>query len=91
MTEQDKARETARLLLAWAEGKTLLQQLFLTGEWIHYLSAELPVISDPSYWRIKPEPRKAWSVGNYITEYEGIVKGWRKSGYTVIEWKEVLP
>lgn len=80
MIEQDKVREAARLLLEWAEGKTL--QTKRDGTWtdIHF----------PDEWRIKPEPRKAWSVGNYITENEGIVKAWRKSRYTVKEWQEVV-
>ena len=89
MTEQDKARECARLQLAWADGKTLQRRL-LTGEWIDYPSTDLPVISEPSCWRIKPEPRKAWSVGHFVTEDQAAASRLRKFGHTVTEWQEVV-
>ena len=93
MSEQDKAREKARekgrLLLEWAEGKTL-QQEYLTGKWIDYASAESPVIHDPSRWRVKPEPRKAWSAGVFLTEDQEYASKWREFGHTVTEWQEVV-
>jgi len=90
MSEQEKARERARLLMEWADGKTL-QQEYLTGKWMDYSSAESPVIHEPSCWRVKPESRKAWSVGNYITENQSVATDWKEHGDVVTEWMEVQP
>lgn len=94
---EEEAREHARLLLEWAEGKTL--QKLVTGKWIEYLSNDLPAISDPSFWRIKPEPRQKWETGSasiggncYHTTFSAEeAAGWKSRGYTVTEWEEVLP
>lgn len=91
MTEQDKAREEARLLLAWADGKAL-QMLLGPGKWDDYTDTGSPQIYNPSYWRVKPEPRTRW-----VVESSGLSSCdpsfpdfWRNAGETVTEWKEVV-
>lgn len=59
MSEQEKAREIARLLLVWADGKTL-QQLLCTGKWEDYTNPECPGIYAIAHWRVKPEPKTWW-------------------------------
>jgi hypothetical protein len=89
MSEQEKARDVARLLTAWAEKKTLQRRL-LTGEWIDYPSTDLPVISEPSCWRIKPEPRRKWQTSHSETFSAIVAAEWKAEGYTVTEWQEVV-
>jgi hypothetical protein len=92
MTPKETAKEKARLLLAWGEGKTL-QMLFRSGKWDDYTSKVVPAIYDPSFWRVKPnEPRTRW-----VVEESGLsscdplfADFWRVAGLTVTEWKEVL-
>jgi hypothetical protein len=96
MSEQDKAREKARLLLEWAEGKTL-QQEYLTGKWMDYASAKSPIIHVPSCWRIKPEPRTVWLADPsgsdlvHVATTPEQADELRKKHFVVTEWKEVLP
>ena len=95
MTEQEKARERARLLVAWADGKTL--QMFLgAGKWDDYVGIVGPQIHDPSFWRVKPEPRRKWegiSPGGLMeqTTAPDVAERWKRLGYAVTEWMEVLP
>jgi hypothetical protein len=56
MNEQDKARERARLMIAWADGRTL-QRSDLNDKWTDYTYQECPKFIYPEFWRIKPEPR----------------------------------
>jgi len=96
MSEQEKARETARLLTAWAEKKTL-QYTGKPGEWIDYASERLPVIAAPSWWRVKPEPRTVWladpsaSTLVHVAITPEQAEELRQRHFTVTEWKEVLP
>jgi hypothetical protein len=98
MSEQEKAREKARLLLEWADEKTL-QQLGKPGQWNDYTAKLSPTILDPSRWRIKPEPRRKWETGSasiggdcYSATYsEKTAAEWKSRGYSVTEWQEVLP
>lgn len=62
MTEQDKARETARLLTEWADGKTL-QKLGKPERWIDYTSEKFPVVFVPSYWRVGMLQQKTGDIG----------------------------
>ena len=96
---EEEAREHARLLLAWADGKTL-QRAEKPGEWIDYVSEKLPVIAVPSCWRIKPEPRRKWEIATAplgglrscsVAFSPFIAERWKARGYTVTEWQEVLP
>lgn len=88
MTPQEKARELARLLNAWADEKTLQQAM--AGKRIDYTESISLVICSPPDWLTKREPRKAWSIGNMITEDEGDAKAWKETGHTVTEWQEVV-
>ena len=98
MSEQEKASEAARLLLEWADGKTL-QQLGKQGEWTDYVSEKLPIILVPSCWRIKPDPRRKWEIAiaplgglrsRSITFCATTAENWKSAGYTVTEWMEVV-
>jgi hypothetical protein len=89
MSEQEKARDVARLLTAWAEKKTL-QYTGKPGEWIDYASEKLPVIPVPSLWRIKPEPRRKWQTSHSETFSAIVAAEWKAEGYTVTEWQEVV-
>jgi hypothetical protein len=92
MSEQEIAREKARLLLKWADGKTL-QMLFGSGKWDDYTSPKVPEIYDPALWRIKPEPRTRWVIESTgLSSCEpSFPDFWREAGETVTEWQEVLP
>jgi hypothetical protein len=95
MTEQEMAREAARLLLAWADEKTL-QQLGNPGEWSDYTAKLSPTILDPSRWRIKPEPRTVWlpdpsgSTLVHVAHTPEQAEELRKKHFIVTEWKEVV-
>ena len=94
MTEREKAREVARLLLAWADEKTL--QMFLgAGKWDDYVGIVGPKIYDPSFWRVKPEPRRMWQIPAYggirTTLNSAEADEWKSKGEAVTEWMEVLP
>jgi hypothetical protein len=96
MSEQEKARDVARLLTAWAEKKTL-QYTGKPGEWIDYASEKLPVIPVPSLWRIKPEPRTVWLADSSVSGLAHVARTpekaeeLRQNLFTVTEWKEALP
>lgn len=78
MTEQDKAREAARLLMAWAEKPSVTDAPFCWG-----------VKPKP---RRKWETGSA-SIGGdcYSTTWSADeAADWRSRGYTVTEWQEVL-
>lgn len=90
MSEQEKAREIARLILAWADEKTL-QQLLDDGKWDDYTIRGVPEIYDPSCWRVKPEPRRMWTSHISVTSCAEQAAVWKARGYTVTEWMEVLP
>lgn len=94
MTERDEARERARLLLAWADEKTL-QMLLGAGKWDDYTDKESPTIHDPSFWRVKPEPRRMWQIPAYggirTTSNKAEADEWKSKGEIVTEWMEVLP
>lgn len=96
MSEQDKAREASRLLLEWADGKTL-QQLGKPGQWSDYTAKLSPIISYPSCWRIKPEPRTVWLADSSVSGLAHVAhtpekaEELRKNYFAVTEWQEVLP
>lgn len=96
MTEQEEARERARLMLVWADGKTLQLVSGQPKEWIDYTGKEAPVIRSSSCWRVKPEPRRKWErvvtggSSTSRTENPEIAADWKARGYTVTEWMEVL-
>ena len=87
MTPQEEARERARLLLAWADEKTL--QNCFAGQWLDY-KGENPSILRSSEWRIKP--RRMWtsSATTSQTENEAEAEEWRKCGHNLTEWQEVV-
>ena len=60
MTEQEKARKAAELLVAWADGKKI--QILLEQGWIDYTFHHQPAVSiiDLKKFRLKPEPIKQW-------------------------------
>lgn len=87
---KEEAREHARLLTEWADGKTL-QRHYGAGIWGDYEGKWYPTIYNVANWRVKPEPRRAWSIGNCITEHANIARQWRDNEHTVTEWMEVLP
>lgn len=90
MTPQEEARERARLLNAWADGKTL--QSLDGGVWVDWDFDESPAIAFPDQWRIKQEPRKRWVIESsglsscdpYFRSY------WESAGEKVTEWQEVI-
>lgn len=90
MSPKEEARERARLLIAWADGKTL--QGFVGGTWEDWDSDESPGIAFPQQWRIKPEPRRMWtsSATTAQTENEAEAEEWRKHGHNLTEWQEVV-
>lgn len=90
MTEQEKAREHARLLTEWADEKTL-QRRYGDAVWDDYNGKWYPTIYDVADWRVKPDPRRAWSVGSRITEDANAAQQWRDNEHIVTEWMEVLP
>jgi hypothetical protein len=53
MTKQEKARWLLEIYTAVAEGRTV--QYVVDGTWLDQ-SCGPDMISDPEYWRIKPEP-----------------------------------
>lgn len=47
--------------------------------------------SDLSDWRVKPEPRRMWTTERCgETQCEERAAEWKRKGYTVTEWQEVL-
>lgn len=96
MTPKERAREIARLLNAWADGKTL-RQLFQSGEWKDYVSAKTPVINNPSFWRIEPGQSTVWLATSeglgpeiaHVVDTEEKAEKWRRRGHKVKKWQEV--
>ena len=99
MNHQEKARERARLLTEWADGKIL--QGFVNGVWTDWDDNEAPLMTDPSEWRVKPEPRRKWervityssgaSSSTSTTDNPDVAAGWKSVGSGVVtEWQEVL-
>lgn len=88
MTPQEEAKERARLLIAWADGKTL--QGFVGGTWEDWDSDESPGIAFPDQWRVKPEPRRMWTCLNWTTCNEVEATTWKLNGQKVTEWQEVI-
>ena len=66
MTEQEKARKAAELLVAWADGKKLEHIAFFSNikdqVFIDYKDNMSPEINSSNIecWRVKPEPIKQW-------------------------------
>jgi len=60
MTEQEKARKAAELLVAWANGKKI--QILSAQGWIDYTLKQQPTVSSNhlNEWRLKPEIVKQW-------------------------------
>lgn len=86
MTAREEARERARLLIAWADEKTL--QYRLVSVWTDYDGIESPRISHISEWRIKP--RRMWTSLTRMTNDELLAKTWGRDGQEIIEWQEVV-
>ena len=66
MTEQEKARKAAELLVAWADGKKIERLAFFSNikdqVFVDYKNNEAPEINSLNVecWSIKPEPIKQW-------------------------------
>ena len=92
MTPQEEARERARLLIAWADGKTL--QGFVGGTWEDWDSDESPGIAFPDQWRIKIVPRRIWTTRGSDGILHEIspenVDSWKAEGHIITEWQEVI-
>ncbi len=91
----ERYRALAEFCAAKAAGKELqISWEHIAGErgfFAWQTTDSVPTINaDLSRWRIKPERRKAWSVGNYITENQSVATDWKEHGDDVTEWQEVV-
>jgi len=88
-----KSLELAAFYTAKANGKTLQLNCQHFG-WANVMENEGPDMnSDLSRWRVKPEPRRMWRVGNTVweTNSKETAYEWHHKGLPVTEWMEVLP
>jgi hypothetical protein len=95
MTPKEKAREIARLLNAWADGKQL--EVFRNGIWQE--PKENPYISRSNLhtWRVKLESRSIWLAMSeglgpeiaHVVDTEEKAEKWRRRGHVVTKWQEV--
>lgn len=92
-----KSLELAALYTAKANGKTLQYDAPSLG-YSDACRTDGPTMgSNLSRWRVKPEPRTFWVLLNQDGEVIDATKlqlradYWRRSGYDVVESKEVLP
>lgn len=101
---REKSATLAELYAAKANGKTLQFRIALDGpkQWIDHVDGSGPnLASEPCDWRVKPEPRRMWTVPTPHDEDQLFVVQtvWNQEdadhlkscGYTVTEWQEVLP
>lgn len=61
--KQSEAKDFLPLIQAWAEGKTLQFKAYSSDRWIDVSGDDcVAFTSDPSRFRIKPEPRTFYAV-----------------------------
>jgi hypothetical protein len=97
MTEEQ--RKTAAQWLvdfysAVTQGKTV-QVEGASGEWIDCHTVDYwpgigSALNSKHEWRIKPEPRRKWETSSTETYNPLVAAEWRKQGFTVTEWQEVI-
>lgn len=89
-----KAATLAELYGAKAAGMTL-QWYHLDHGWQDDPDHGPAIQSDLNRWRVKREPRTMWETngygGNAKTTSKVEAETWRRAGFTVTEWQEVLP
>ena len=93
---EEKYMAVAKFYAAKAEGKELQILFKRTSEGetfsVWATTDTVPTIQcDLSMWRVRENPRKAWSVGSVLSEDESMAKLWTENGQTVTQWQEVLP
>jgi hypothetical protein len=92
---EEEAREHARMLLEWAEGKTL-QRGRGADKWDDYRGRWYPTIYNVANWRIKPEPRTVWLADPsgsdlvHVATTPEQADELRKKHFVVTEWREVV-